>query len=248
MGAVDTTYTFTATDTITSAKMNNIIDQTTITTDAIIGTTLDVASGKLKVRSQGITSNELATESVTENSIVSLNVTSGKLADLSVIEAKIASSAVTSTKIADGSISQTKLASGVAPTGPAFRAYASSATLVTNNSFTKVTLGTEDFDTNNNFASSRFTPTVAGYYQVNGCVSFSSKETIQAIIYKNGAAWAAGSVANGQGTRSHVSDLVYLDGVSDYIELYAYQNSPAAANTTTGSSNTYFSGCLIRSA
>jgi hypothetical protein len=29
MGAVDTTYTFTATDTITSAKMNNIIDQTT---------------------------------------------------------------------------------------------------------------------------------------------------------------------------------------------------------------------------
>jgi hypothetical protein len=48
MGAVNTTYTFTATDTITSTKMNNIIDQTTITTDAIIGTTLDVASGKLK--------------------------------------------------------------------------------------------------------------------------------------------------------------------------------------------------------
>ena len=65
MGAVDTTYTFTATDTITSAKMNNIIDQTTMTSSAIIGTTLEVASGQLKVRAQGITSNELASSSVT---------------------------------------------------------------------------------------------------------------------------------------------------------------------------------------
>lgn len=69
MGAVDTTYTFTATDTITSAKMNNIIDQTTITSDAIIGTTLDVASGKLKIRSAGITSNEMGAASVTQSAL-----------------------------------------------------------------------------------------------------------------------------------------------------------------------------------
>ena len=71
MGAVNTTYTFTATDTITSAKMNNIIDETTLTSDAIIGTTLEVASGKLKVRAGNITSNELATGSVTTSSIAS---------------------------------------------------------------------------------------------------------------------------------------------------------------------------------
>ena len=80
MGAVDTTYTFTATDTITSSKMNNIIDQTTITTDAIIGTTLDVASGKLKIRSAGITSNEMGANSVTTNAITDLNITTGKVA------------------------------------------------------------------------------------------------------------------------------------------------------------------------
>ena len=68
MGAVDTTYTFTATDTITSAKMNNIIDQTIMHSDAIIGTTLEVTTGKLKVRSQGITSNELAAGAVTPSS------------------------------------------------------------------------------------------------------------------------------------------------------------------------------------
>jgi hypothetical protein len=80
MGAVDTTYTFTATDTITSAKMNNIIDQTTITTDAIIGTTLDVASGKLKIRSSGITSNEMGSSSVTTSAIADGSVTPAKLA------------------------------------------------------------------------------------------------------------------------------------------------------------------------
>ena len=79
MGAVDTTYTFTATDTITSAKMNNIIDQTTITTDAIIGTTLDVASGKLKIRSAGITSNEMGSSSVTTSTIADGAVTPAKL-------------------------------------------------------------------------------------------------------------------------------------------------------------------------
>lgn len=135
MGAVNTTYTFTATDTITSTKMNNIIDQTTITNDAIIGTTLDVASGKLKVRSLGITSNELADNSVTTNSITNLNVTTGKIANLAVSTAKIADGAittvkiedssstttgVTTAKIADGNITAPKLSGGQIGSAPIF--------------------------------------------------------------------------------------------------------------------------------
>ena len=104
MGAVDTTYTFSATDTITSAKMNNIIDQTTITGDAILGTTLEVASGKLKVRSQGITSNELAVDSVVTTKITNSSITTDKIADLNVTTIKIADDAVTSDKIAFGAI------------------------------------------------------------------------------------------------------------------------------------------------
>jgi len=66
MGVVNTTYTFLGTDTITSAKLNNIIDDTTFTSDAIQGTTLQVVSpGKLAVSAGGITSNELASGSVT---------------------------------------------------------------------------------------------------------------------------------------------------------------------------------------
>ena len=35
MGVLDTTYTFTATDVVTSAKLNNVIDQTTFTSNAV---------------------------------------------------------------------------------------------------------------------------------------------------------------------------------------------------------------------
>jgi microcystin-dependent protein len=79
MGAVNTTYTFTATDTITSTKMNNIIDQTTMTGDAVIGTTLEVANGQLKIRPQGVTSNELAENAVKTIAIEDGAVTSAKL-------------------------------------------------------------------------------------------------------------------------------------------------------------------------
>ena len=116
MGAVDTTYTFTATDTITSSKMNNIIDQTTITGDAIFGTTLEVASGKLKIRSQGITSNELAANAVTSTQITDLNVTTIKIADLNVTTAKISDLGITTAKIADLGVTTAKIAdASVAP-------------------------------------------------------------------------------------------------------------------------------------
>jgi hypothetical protein len=79
MGAVNTTYTFSTNDVITSTRMNNIIDDTTMTGDAIFGNTLEVASGKLKVRSQGITSTELAANAVTTTQILNSSITSQKL-------------------------------------------------------------------------------------------------------------------------------------------------------------------------
>lgn len=131
MGAVDTTYTFTATDTITSAKMNNIIDQTTITTDAIIGTTLDVASGKLKIRSQGITSNEMGNNSILTSAIAnSTSTTTG------VTTAKIADSNITTIKIADANITAAKLSGAQTGNAPifgarAFGAFAATGGIVT---------------------------------------------------------------------------------------------------------------------
>ena len=131
MGAVNTTYTFTATDTITSAKMNNIIDQTTMTTDAILGTTLEVASGQLKIRSQGITSNELAAGSVTTNSIadgtiVNTDINAAAAIDLSKLGsgALPATATVTTANIVDASITAPKLNGTQNGTAPIFGARA----------------------------------------------------------------------------------------------------------------------------
>jgi len=80
MGVLDTTYTFTATDVVTSAKLNNVIDQTTFTSSAIAtgNNTLALSSGALKVNTLGITANELANDSVTTVKILDGNVTQAK--------------------------------------------------------------------------------------------------------------------------------------------------------------------------
>ena len=135
---------------------------------------------------------------------------------------------------------------------PAFSAYSSSTTTIADSTFTKITYGTEDFDTNNNFASSTFTPTVAGYYQINANFRFGTAfaATQQAIlIYKNGSVWNRGG---GGGTALlfgylTASTLVYCNGSTDYIEVYAYQNSGSSV-TNDNSSWAKFSGCLVRTA
>ena len=211
MGAVDTTYTFTATDTITSSKMNNIIDQTTMTSDAIIGTTLEVASGKLKVRSAGITTNEMGAASVT----------------------------------------QSALAANVAGNGPTFSAYASTSTSVPNSTPTKINLATEDHDTNNNYdaSNSRFTPTVAGYYQISASVyGDPPPASLQVMIYKNGSIFRGGSHINGQMYQSNSSALVYLNGSTDYIELYATHAAGGTITIPANAYGTFMTGFLARSA
>ena len=231
MGAVNTTYTFTATDTITSTKMNNIIDQTTMTSDAIVGTTLEVASGKLKVRAAGITSNEMASNSVVTDAITDSNVTTAK--------------------IADSNVTQAKLASNVAGNGPAFRAWANTSTTCPINTPTKVALLSEDFDTNSNFGSSRFTPSVAGYYLISGCVAVQQGSTVSLVasIQKNGSVASYGACqVSGESYRTMVTDILYLNGSTDYVELFVYHNSSSSKTTNTGSEITFFSGCLIRSA
>jgi hypothetical protein len=74
--------------------------------------------------------------------------------------------AVNSTYLLDGSVTQAKLSTNVAGNGPAFSATKSANQTVTSGVFTTITFDTEQFDTNNNFASNTFTPTVAGYYQI----------------------------------------------------------------------------------
>ena len=144
-----------------------------------------------------------------------------------------------------------------ATAAPAFSAYLSSATqTMTAATWTKVILNSENFDTNSNFDSTtnyRFTPTVAGYYQFNCQINAGSgsNTSIQGSIYKNGAAYTKFSV---YATSAILDDwmiqqgaLIYLNGSTDYVELYSLCVGSSILNG--GSTlETFMTGFLARSA
>ena len=136
--------------------------------------------------------------------------------------------------------------------GPAFSAYQTSNQSIPNASWTKVTFTTEEFDTANCFASSRFTPTVAGYYQLNGQVEWQSAVSGRSIIdiHKNGTYYKRGTDVNATNYSSTVSALVYANGTTDYFEIWTYQQSGSSANTDNSydSTTTWFNGCFFRGA
>jgi hypothetical protein len=123
-GVVETTNTFATNDVITSTAMNNIIDQTLFTSDAIVSanTTLALVSGKMKVGT--ITSNEMGVGAVTANALATDAVTTVKILDSNVTTAKIADSNVTTAKIADASVTAPKLNGAQTGTAPIFGARA----------------------------------------------------------------------------------------------------------------------------
>jgi hypothetical protein len=136
-------------------------------------------------------------------------------------------------------------------TGPAFSAYQSSAQSITASTWTKVQLQSKEFDTASFFDNAtnyRFTPTVAGYYQVNGAVEWAFVTGMGGIsIYKNGSIFKVGafSLATSVGTSAIVSSLIYLNGSTDYIELYCYETN-GTVNTVTGAVQTYFQAAMVR--
>jgi hypothetical protein len=136
-GVVETTNTFATNDVITSTAMNNIIDQTLFTSDAIAAgnTTLALVAGKLKVGT--ITSNEMGTGAVTANALALNAVTTVKILDANVTPSKLAdsdfgdftvasgvatldSNVVTTAKVADAAITAPKLNGAQTGTAPIF--------------------------------------------------------------------------------------------------------------------------------
>lgn len=138
--------------------------------------------------------------------------------------------------------------------GPAFRAYSSNSQSISSGSTTKIQFNTETFDTNSNYDNTtnyRFTPTVAGYYQVNLAVGFATMGVGEIILQlnKNGSAYQFGSDVIGTTTYiTSMSTLVYLNGSTDYIEGYVYQASGLSRTLSTASTQATFSAAQVRSA
>jgi hypothetical protein len=134
---------------------------------------------------------------------------------------------------------------------PAIYVTNTSTQSISSATWTKVTLDTEVFDTNNNFASSRFTPTVAGYYQINvGAYIYTTGATMTAGtvgIYKNGTQGSVGGFFVAPAfTESApvVATIIFLNGSTDYVELYA--RITGVNPVIGGGAQTFMSGCLLR--
>jgi hypothetical protein len=141
-----------------------------------------------------------------------------------------------------------------AGTGPAFRAFRNSSNQsIASTTAVKVQLNAETFDTDGCFdptTNYRFTPTTAGYYLITANISLISGGAGYgtAFIYLNGSRVSAGRVPiwDTGSKNPQVSDIIYLNGSSDYIELYTLNNG-ATASVEAGTDETWLTGAFIHS-
>jgi len=144
---------------------------------------------------------------------------------------------------------------------PAFSAYPSAAQTITTGTFTILNANTKLFDTAscyNNTGSTvgsipaySFLPNVEGYYQVNAAwYVATSANNNQSTIYKNGAIYqSCAAQFNNSGNVLGVNCLVYLNGTSDYIGYYVFQNQGSSYNTLASRPDLYyFAASMVRGA
>jgi len=116
------------------------------------------------------------------------------------------------------------------PKVPSCHAYGNADQSITTTTWTKIQLNDKDWDTTSDFDTTnyRYTPSVAGYYQMNMCVRFTNSGSLQhaqVAIYKNGSLYRSFSnlrdIVSVSPQHLVGSGLVYLNGSTDYIEMYA---------------------------
>lgn len=114
---------------------------------------------------------------------------------------------------------------------------------IANGTFVPLTFTTEDYDSANGHSTSsntsRYTATVAGRYELSGCVTWAANATGQraAQWFKNGTVINASQVgypASAATERQYPARTmtVFLNGTTDYVELAGYQDSGGALSTS----------------
>ena len=124
---------------------------------------------------------------------------------------------------------------------PAFQAHMDGGLTIANTTWTKLPMDAEVFDTDGTYDHStnyRFTPGVAGKYWVWGKFRYDDNATItdaQMGIYKNGSLVSKTTEYSSDPTTIKLGQTFTLNA-TDYLEIYAYQNS-GGNSTINGSSS-----------
>jgi hypothetical protein len=141
---------------------------------------------------------------------------------------------------------------------PAFRGYLSTDQSISSSTETKVNIdtvtGDNFFDTHGWFDTTnyRYTPQIPGYYFVMGNIrTAGTNPSVQYVsIFKNGAQYEVGEIQRAINTVDVVvSSLVYMNGSTDYVELYGFITATSPTfDYASNSAGCFFSGFLVRAA
>ena len=142
------------------------------------------------------------------------------------------------------------------PKVPAFHASITSVQSITSGVWTKIQFDTERFDTAGEFdptTNYRFTPTVAGHYFVTGCISGESgtndSNQCTGAIFKNGSYYTNHNFSSSAIFRRFpcmTTAVVYMNGSTDYIELFgSISSTGASVEFNAGSNQTFFTAYRI---
>jgi len=224
---------FSAVQTAINSKIDDIVDDTT----PQLGGDLDFQTHKAtSFTSTGIDDNATGTKlTISDTTITGVG-------------------AFTST-----SIDATKLSGdlpaidGSALTGlldSAFFAYQSADTTLVDSTATKVLLNTASINVGSYFdtANKKFLPLKAGYYHIDIQLTLSPDGAhvgnFSTYLYKNGAAYVFNDTHRAASGRisGALSTVVYMNGTTDYLELYAYRETALNQNAHSASSTTFMSG------
>jgi len=126
---------------------------------------------------------------------------------------------------------------------PTFRAYSNEDQSISANTQTKKLYQVEDWDTASCFASSRFTPNVGGYYIMTATQYNPDAGTLSMNFYKNGANNSNGPSGGTPGFRAQNTTIMYLNGTTDYVEVYF---SSSQTSVYSGSTSSYFTAVGVR--
>ena len=133
----------------------------------------------------------------------------------------------------------------------AFRGELLANQTVAGSTMTKVNLDTSSIDTDSALVDGKFKPSVAGYYQVNGAVGaycVPPSDNTNVTLFKNGVVYSSGSqisMAGLNSARSVVSDVIYLNGTTDYLELHGFVTSTGTTAIDSSDTNTFLSAVLV---
>jgi len=117
--------------------------------------------------------------------------------------------------------------------------------------WTKLQFNAEIFDPDNVYDTStyRFTPNIAGYYQISAGTKGDDSTTFHIEIYKNNSGYLRIFFEDATGQGGYGGGLVYANGSTDYFEIYSYHSGGSNKRIAyTGSNVAFFQACLVRGA